>query len=476
MRVPLFSGLLAVALMSGADPTQPSIAPDRGFKPQSTDPTSPDIIQFANSDWGKKYVAINPARSLLLTDCSPSSRWCGQPYFSFANIFSKAAMAMDMIPDDAARIWYRDAGSGTLPGFKDAVLPWKGDGLKDISFQPLAVVNRMDLARYDVDQRQWIGAEIRFVYGLIPRELTANGDLPMYANFTVILEFTVPPRSWGEFQSLALKWMAITTAPDANDVENYLPFLMAAIREGNLERTPIVRLRMNRNLTDAEWGLSQWEFRPQLAPKVNFFSAPLNDQIESRFRTAAPNSRLSKIYLSLWTPQIQLPGDGYNIPIAQNLLGPSETSYTDQILEGPPGMCSVDSGTRNIIAMQQCSFCHTGETGAKFTHISNRIPNTAAKAGTSSVLSDFLVGKTPGKLPSIAQIWTTSNDAFSSVFVRPATTGPDGKPCPVKLPPSQRLFNDLARRALFLSAVLAFPDENPGSASAIQLARTNFSH
>jgi hypothetical protein len=128
------------------------------------------------------------------------------------------------------------------------------------------------------------------------------------------------------------------------------------------------------------------------------------------------------------------------------------------------------SDARNIVAMQQCAFCLTNETGTEFTHIANRAP------GASSKLSHFLTGKTGDKLSTVLELWDAADTAFHSTTVHPSGLGPDGNACPPPPVTIARSFHDLARRALFLAAGLAFPEETAENASMIEFARTNFSH
>src|SRR5581483_9603277 len=213
--------LLAAACFAlFAQQPKPMISPDRSFKSNPV-PNPPDDweVQFEKTDWATKFLAVNPDRSLLLWDCSPNSAWCAQSDYSFGAIFSAAAGAANLTPDAAASAWYRYATTGSIPLFADRVAPWNGKKLAGAPFQPLAIVNRMDLAHYGEIQKKWIGAEVRFVYGVVP----PPGQKA--ANFTLILEFTIPPQTWDEFQNLALRWMALSTAS-----ADYLPQLQAAIR------------------------------------------------------------------------------------------------------------------------------------------------------------------------------------------------------------------------------------------------------
>jgi hypothetical protein len=468
----LYSPILPIVLCASAaaqiSPQFQPVSKDRSFKSSSI-PDQPDDweVKFEKELWAANILAIDPARSLMLSDCSPVSPWCGKAY-DFESVFAQAGAVAKLSLADAAKAWYTAASSGRFKAtFPNVVLPWKGEPQMNGRFQPLAIVNRMDLARYIPKNNapgSWMEAEVRFVYGLVPGTPPGTiGPLKDADQFTIILEFQLSPRTWTEFRTLAGKWMSLTQASS-----NYLKELNDVIQESRLDRSPRVRLRMNRNLGGV-WGLSQWEFVPK-----GFIATPLTDQINPQIRNAQPGTDDYKKYTSLWGKLTSAEQDAGSIPITDTtLLAPNEMVYSKSSLDTPIGMCNADVYTRNILGMQQCSFCHTNETGTEFAHIPNRPTNL------SSHLSAFLTGNPDGKINklSILQFWYAPDNVFSNLTVPYGGFGADGKPCaPRPDAPADRSFNDLARRTWFLAGVLTFDRENSDNAYLIQLLRTNFSH
>jgi hypothetical protein len=119
----------------------------------------------------------------------------------------------------------------------------------------------------------------------------------------------------------------------------------------------------------------------------------------------------------------------------------------------PVGLCGVDvRSRRDIVSLEQCNQCHAAETGTGFNHIKNR------NAGENAVLSSFLRGNGTLK-PSLGELYFADIKVIPPVTVAYQTYGGECKTL-MDAPPVTRQFHDLARRALFLAALLA--DTTPG--------------
>lgn len=446
--LPLSAQEAALHLFNGRE-----VAPHQHLA-NGNDPS--ELVQLLESQLAATYRDIRADRSLLLSDCGAGSRWCGNPAFSFSSIFSIAAAAGGYQPQPAAQQWYASAAGEPTGSFVTEVAPWKGWPLDGAPFQLLAIVNRIDLATWQGDRPdhpipQWTGAEVRFVYGRIPRGTDEN-------IFTLILEFSLPPRGWAEFQKLAGSWQRLSTVTD----DQVLPALNDALRESGYQDSPLVRLRVNRSVAGAKWEFFQWEFAPQLRPLA---ATPLTDQIDLSFLNAQPGSNLYDRYIQLWKP----PAPPSGVPIDTGFLAPSGAAYTtgSKGLAMPRNLCSAGGPARNILGLQQCTLCHSAESGTTFTHISNRDPH-----GSSS-LSGFLVGSSAHNrklVPGLRGLYYQDPDGAFEVAVNYLKCDQQ------TVASTTRHFSDLARRGLFLSAVIN--QATPGAAALQQIRTfaTDYSH
>jgi hypothetical protein len=395
---------------------------------------------LTNSPIGKAYNAIRPERSVLIFDCEPTSLWCGQPAFRFQAILTEAARVANPAhpaPDALALSWYGSAigMDKDLPG----ALP-KFTSLEQAPLQLLAIANRMDLAQWD--GKVWSGAEIHFVYGVTPAPDAAA------LNLTVILEFQLPPYDRSSFKSLAQTWSDLSTVADGQYAAKLLNALASSglsLGQKNASRVSSVRLRMNHEIRPGVWRLTQFV----LKPGGNAFSpAKLTDQIGAQVK---PDSRL---YLSLWKKAQSVVASGrlqYAVP--DELLEAASMTYNvpDQGMATPPGVCNASEAVRDVLALQQCSLCHTVESNTVFAHLPNRDRNQ------STVPSGFLIGKGKNLHPSLVDLYYGEDSVVWPVKVPYTTyTGPAGGPCatPTVSPVcAKRKFHDVARRSLFLAAV-----------------------
>jgi hypothetical protein len=270
--------MLAVSIVATAQPVKLPSFDERSIRLDASnmDDLTPAIAGL--------YTAIKPNRSLLLSDCDSASLWCGQPDFSFPNIFKKAAAAAKFAEgfsssaaESALEAWRLSAHSHA--GFPNQVNPDDGPLSAKDRFHLLAIVNRMDLARWNKDKERWSGAELRFVYGLLP----APGKAA--ENFTVILEFVLPPLTWTNFQTLGTNWKDLSGAKS----DKFFKALTDAFTMSSYERAELVRLRMNREVGSA-WHLSEWDFDRTLTITAGapLSTAPL--PIRSPFDTKCPQA------------------------------------------------------------------------------------------------------------------------------------------------------------------------------------------
>ena len=128
----------------------------------------------------------------------------------------------------------------------------------------------------------------------------------------------------------------------------------------------------------------------------------------------------------------------------------------DTGMDGPAGYCSTDPKAapfgiiglaRKVVALQQCSNCHGAETNNQdFFHIANRMPDSH-----EAKLSPFLMGGSDPK-PSEEDINNEKENAVYTAHV--SVTWPGSGDCPKAAVPIDRHYNDIARRSLFLAAVL----------------------
>jgi hypothetical protein len=420
-------------------------APDRSLRawPLPVDPAK--VSALDNSDIGKAYYSIRPARSVLIYDCGKTSPWCNAPAFSFSTIFREAAkIANPAQPDPAglALAWYISARGldttlvNVIPRFT----------LATPTFQLLAIANRMDMAHFEGGQ--WQGAEIHFIYGLIPTDPATAPRL------TVIMEFKLPRFNRNEFQKLAATWSDLSKIGDSEYATRYPNALANALRQTGFspdEQSPSRFLSLNSRLnhirTAGPWMLSQLVLDPassNSAARRAFAPDGLNDQID-RHKLDLPE------YRNLWRSSPTSAETGLlHFPVPGVLAaGPSMEYEKPTSGLGPPsGVCDAPAA-RNILALQQCTWCHTTETNTRFTHIPNRLANEA------STPSEFLIGpgtKGANIQPRLADLYYAKKEVVWRFDLKYKTfTGTPNctTAADVTIP---RAFHDVARRTLFLAA------------------------
>jgi hypothetical protein len=420
---------------------------------------------FKNSPIAKLYDSIDPARSILISDCQHLINCDNPGFLSFQSIFGVVAAAGRAVnnnaPDGDALYASLFQTLGQAP-FSQTVQSQFGSTLPNAGFQLLAIANRLDMAAPD-QNGLWTGAEIHFIYGLTQGTDTTGNLLPP-PQVTAILEFMLaPPGNTGftldQFLPLAQAWCKLS-AKDVN-AANYSGKLQTAVGDSGLPLgggkswVKCVRLRINQSL-GARWQFAQVLLDPNVSP--NFAPAKLNDQIKGGLAADAQ--------AVLWTmAQASLATHPGAYPIPPGLLEDPSHPYLDLDpdigMSMPPGFCGT-AQTREVLAIQQCTFCHTSETGTMFQHIQNR------GRGGSSQLSTFLQGHGPDTFkPSLIDLYNNSTSVAPKVSVG-YQTFPVAN-CKVPAPPAVHQFHDIARRTLFLAALLntstAKGRKNPGQAS-----------
>ena len=427
---------------------------NRALKVTKMPASGPDpavIAKLDQSAIGRAYYDnIDPERSILIHDCTLSvPSWCDAPAFSFQSMFresAKIAKPQSLKPDELAADWYRKMCRQDIM-ISRAVLPFPTLG--DAPFQLLAIANRMDLARMGNTRS---GAEMHFVYGLKPiPHATVAPDV------FVILEFRLPDFTPTDFRELARTWATLKTSAGPNYVTDLARALGQAGFSADPNGTAPTRLlrvssRFNHSVTGPTWNLSQLTLDPGSADasvQSQFAEANLEDQL-------LPNAIQLPSYPALFaaTPSLAAENTLF-LPIGAELQAFSAITYTaNDVVRPPDGVCDAEAN-RSVLALQQCTFCHTTETGTDFRHITNRMP------GAPSRLSTFLAGTGTTAKPKLSDLY------YGTGPVRKVTLNykefhhaADGN-CTIADPkPVVRRFHDIARRTLFLAAILTEPLPN----------------
>ena len=386
-----------------------------------------------------EFSQIQVDKSLLINVCGP---WCAEAPFQLEETFKTAAAArsvtgVDLMSNWKGRLSQRPAAFGLR---NDFTIFWPGTP----PFHLLAIVNRLDLAKWDRAARRWNGAETRFVYG------ESQGK-----EFTVIVEFQYRPLTWSEFKDLAAVWRELSSCQSAGDCLKTRLDRLHATRRTAPGWFDLVKLRTNSNLHQ-QWHLLHWTLEED-----GWQQGYLEYELDPACY-AQSQARCDQLF-AIWDQLEREQGvRAYTVPRALLL---DEKAYGAQIAM-PYILDRRSPAARNLLALQQCSHCHLEETKTRFTHIANRKPDECVAA-----LSPFLTGTNPNAgLDDLR-----SQRQTHEVVVEPARHC-SGTPCP-PLPKITRYFHDLGRRRLFLAAVLAASaQENETQADAIGQFGTDFSH
>jgi hypothetical protein len=427
---------------------------------------TPPVLLPSNFDGNirQKYDEVNPLKSLLINDCDG---FCNDPFFSFGRIVVQGAQSTEMLhPEQAPKKWY-DSLTKVVLNHGDLVKPWSGS--HSDQFQLLAVVNRLDFAT-PTKYGKWRGAELRFVYGAQMPKPDSEPD-----KFSVIVEFVLPDLSWKDFRTLAGAW---------HDLRGLQGAAFAARLKTMLGQTwsplayqpascPLVRIRTNSlsGPPPSIWFLAQWELAggklQQALLTDEMFRQCTSSNGQNPYPPPCPQDKpiSCSAYRPLYDQFAARPGLTLEVQSAELLVKTQCYSGIDPGMDGPSGVCASDPSAmppnglmflaRNILALQQCHNCHRAETNnTAFFQIANRMPTE-----TKAKLSPFLDGNGHPK-PSFAELNNPNSGAVFPVQVTVTWPGSRGK-CEPTTVMEDRHFNDLARRSLYLAAVLVSDPNTP---------------
>lgn len=155
-------------------------------------------------------------------------------------------------------------------------------------------------------------------------------------------------------------------------------------------------------------------------------------------------------------PPPELPPDSYPVDYS-NLYSDLLTSGAPYVgqhpdppflsLSIPSGLAHPSRAARDVLAMQQCIFCHRAETNNDFTHVKNH-DGTAIQD-----LSCFLTGASGIVRPTFKQLADSSATCPAQVQFSVCVSATSC--APVK---ETRQFHELARRASYLATLLLTND------------------
>lgn len=425
------------------DPWKPLFM-GREVSPPHSDLSVLPKLNNSNLNW--QYQKIRPQTALLISNCQASSKWCEGSSVQFrTKLWAMAAIPKKLGVDTVIRNWTTNFAK--QPGIKEQYIGQSTDPpLLPDRFQLLAVVNRMDLAvwgtargRASCDppgiKDKWTGAEVRLVYGLRPSERArAAREVPQ---MTIILEFVLPPFDPIRFRDLAQGWRDL---PDTGD-GTFPARLSSLLQSTRYEESADARIRLNYEF-GRRWRFVEWDFS---ASSPGTRNAYLEDQVNQTLMKPG-----NVAYSALWANDVGPELERICIPKA--LMG-GDGLYDRELLE-PPGGARAYPITRNVLALQQCRYCHTVESQTDFQHIKNRLPMENSK------ISGFLLGS-PGyrsdipPLPTLAQLYTAESRCILTVDLCKTDPALNCKSRPIDQRNNIRRYHDLARRALFLATVLA---------------------
>jgi hypothetical protein len=199
-----------------------------------------------------------------------------------------------------------------------------------------------------------------------------------------------------------------------------------------------------------------------VAAHTAFAPVKLDDQISENLSVAALVTLWKQAQFNI-TPATPV----YHIPSGQ--LEEADVSYILNQQAGmgsPSGICNATGLTRNVLALQQCTWCHTSETGTSFTHLQNRAPDSPSLPSAFPVGPDQTDGTTLH--PSLLDLYYCNAKSVSSANVSYTTyTGGFSNSCMTSSGVNEtHRFHDVARRTLFLASLLAEPDNNRGRSPA----------
>lgn len=398
-----------------------------------------DIFEF-----GPKCPAIDPARSLLITDLSvvndcrrtwdaPTFRADGQPdlpavgcpdgKWTFNYLITQIAneettgVSPSALVQKWVETWKVDQAlgeSGVYPiqkrteNFEILAKRWPGlkEGRADPAKAPFrleAIVNRIDLrdnlifAPRDPSGGINLG-ELRFIFTLNP----ATHD---ESQFSMILEYGVTTPSLSGARDYARRWVELSSIPiDSEHYREKLESLTESVVRAGLghhrpNRSALLQLRTH----EAIHGVNRWQFRqwsidavthhlvPSILPQTP--SQQLHSSDALREYIAAEAADIARNVYEL--PEYFYP---FQIPFraAFDISLPGGDTFWRPAPGRPGGANFPDAA--HILSLNTCSGCHGGEcriprNADLFNHVQHR------KRETASELSTFLTGT--GEIPDL---------------------------------------------------------------------------
>jgi hypothetical protein len=308
---------------------------------------------------------------------------------------------------------------------------------------PMAVDMRFDLAGWNGSA--WSGAELRFLYSVDQ------------VQDTVILEFVLQDMSWPVFQGLANQWGSLSKSS-----ATYAADLANAVTAANVAGAQKLRIRTNRFLSFQKWELAEWDFlikNQTFDGSTALCPGALEDQLASDPGIDAFSSVAQQLGAGVL---VTMPGS-----LASGFKKNQPTGYSMGMPENVPFNNPANQAARNLLALRQCTWCHTRETGTNFRHVS-RDPTSG-----SITLSDYLTSGLDSsshrrKRPTIEGLYEASIDSVAPLQV-PFQWGTTPET-------STRSFSDLARRRGFLSALINSTPMDTSSLQAILAFQQDFAH
>ncbi len=314
-----------------------------------------------------------------------------------------------------------------------SVCPNQPKSVNTIPLRLLAVVNRLDLAKFDTCQEGWAcQPEVRFVYGAVTQE-----TIPP---FSLIIEFVLRGQRKNQFKAVATRWADLARLEGGN----YLSALANLL--GSLLADPeAIRIRVI-GVNSGSWDFSEYYFVNGKGLVPHLLEQQPHPYMASPAVCQEATSKLA-CFTRQHLPEILRGRQSFDKTFLQ-------TSAT-QILESSSTVLTLAPNTLNrlkraalddaraSLSISSCAGCHGYETlnapdeAGPFAQVKYR------DAKCRSRLSNFLTGDenaSGGGDPTL-KVWT-----MTPVPVR------DGSCSKVQI--GTRYYNDLLRRHLFLYEVL----------------------
>jgi hypothetical protein len=424
-----------------------------------------------------QYNSIFSEKSLLIPFCifPIQAQICpDSTFYSLDAVFGAAAAGAGLNAGATAKRWFRDATEGPMPPFGSA--PLTSENMLQ-SFQLLAVVNRLDFATWSDRTQKWSNAELRFIYGLKPVPAQA-------AHFTLIVEFVLPDADWTTFQKQAQQWRNLSQP--ANAASSVFPGALGnVIEQTGYRKSTIVRIRANCQMSGSQWGLSEWVFQSRTATTPPSFNrSHLDFQVSNSYINPelgiAPTLAQERLtaYTHFWTDFMAKTNITAPLQPDSKLATVAEQyAFNSDFLNPPPTLLDSPKlrSARNVIALQQCTRCHSRETNTQLQHVSESGAVSAflAPNGNWNPKLEDLIGATPAVLPvPIRYCVTQSSETLTVEQPGPHCVAPQ-----VEVHDT-RHFHDLARRKLFMATLLAAPPAGPGPTDILTIMQNapDFAH